>query len=80
MKMNEEHVRTMCMENRKRSWLEVPSSCPAELRARIAEYRVAVMSGKIKETRATKSLHRTAVVAVTEQEKMRLLLVSQGIL
>jgi hypothetical protein len=78
--MTNQEIRKMCEANERRGWQEVPETCPAIYRSRIAEYRVGVMRGTIKETRVTKKLHQSAVKAVSEQEKMRLKLIAAGVL
>jgi hypothetical protein len=78
--MTSQEIRKMCEANERRGWQEVPETCPEKFRAQIAEYRVGVMSGKIKETRVTKNLHSVAVKGFTEQEKYRLKLIAAGVL
>jgi hypothetical protein len=78
--MTSQEIRTLCQANERRGWQEVPETCPERFRTQIAEYRVAVMKGTLKETRITKNLHSVAVKGFTEQEKYRLKLIAAGVL
>jgi len=78
--LTELEIRTLSQKNEGKRWSEIPETCPERFRVQICEYRKAVLNGTVKESRVMKSLHSTAIKAVSEQEKMRLRLIAEGLL
>jgi hypothetical protein len=77
--LTQEQIRSLSAANREEGWSAIPASCPDGVRSKICEYRKGVLNGTIRQTKGTKGLHKAAVKAISQSEKMRLRLIEAGI-
>jgi hypothetical protein len=68
VQLTSEEVRALSGSDAERGWLEIPSSCPPEMRHAICEKRVAMLQGKRKSTQAADTAKRRKLAEKLLQE------------